>query len=366
MPDPHPTIRPKPGILDIAAYRGGDARLAGHADVLKLSSNENPYGPSPRAIAAFGGAAHGLARYPDGGHAALRAAIGEVHGLDPERIVCGAGSDELITFLCQAYAGPGREVIHTEHGFGMYRISARAAGATPVEVPEAGRRTDADAILAACTERTALVFFADPNNPTGTTIPAAEVTRLAESLPEHVLLVIDGAYAEYVPDFDGYAGLVAARDNVVMTRTFSKIYGLGGLRVGWAFAPAHVIDALNRVRGPFNLATVQLATAEAAVRDRDHVAFCRAANARDRAVLAEGLAALGIASDPSSANFVLARFGSPAEAEACDAHLRTRGIIVRGVAGYNLPHCLRITVGDPAACARVLAAVAEVAGVRAG
>jgi histidinol-phosphate aminotransferase len=288
-----------------------------------------------------------------------------VHGLDAGRILCGAGSDEILALLCQAYAGPGLEVVHTEHGFGLYRIGALAAGATPVAVPERARRTDVDAILAACSERTALVFIANPNNPTGTMIPEAEVERLAAGLPTRTLLVLDGAYAEYVAGFDGHASLVERRDNVVMTRTFSKIYGLGGLRVGWGYGPAHVMEALGRIRGPFNLSTAQLAGAEAAVRDEAYRAECLAANTANRARLAEGLAGLGIACDPSEANFVLARFAGQHEAEACDAALRAQGIIVRKVAGYNLPECLRITVGDEAAVAAVLEAVEAFVRVRA-
>ena len=314
MTEPHPTIRPQPGILTIALYQGGELRLAGHSEVLKLSSNENPFGPSPRALAAFREAAGSLHLYPSSDHAALRSAIGEVHGLDPARIICGAGSDEIIAFLTQAYAGPGAEVIHTEHGFGMYRISALAAGATPVEVKERERRTDVDAILAAANARTALVFVANPNNPTGTMIPAAEIERLAAGLPARTLLVLDGAYAEFVEGFDGHAGLVEARDNVVMTRTFSKIHGLGGLRVGWGYGPAHVIEVLNRVRGPFNLSTAALVAAEAAIRDTGYAAHCRAENARNRAALATALAEVGVPSDPSEANFLLARFRDAAEA----------------------------------------------------
>ena len=365
MTEPHPTIRPQPGILDIALYQGGEAKLAGHARVLKLSSNENPFGPSPKALAAYRAAAESLHLYPSTDHAALREAIAEVHALDPARILCGAGSDEVIAFLTQAYAGPGREVIHSRHGFGMYRISALAAGATPVEVREAERHTDVDAILAACSDRTALVFLADPNNPTGTMIAASEVARLAAGLPPQALLVLDGAYADFVPGFDGHAGLVDARDNVVMTRTFSKIYGLGGLRVGWGYAPAHVIDVLNRLRGPFNLSTTALMTAEAAVRDTAHTAMCRDENTRNRQALAAALESAGVPSDPSEANFILARFRDEAEAQACDRALRERGIIVRRTATFKLPACLRITVGDAEACARVAEAVADFVRVRA-
>lgn len=365
MTPPHPIIRPQPGILDIALYQGGEATLPGTEAPLKLSSNENPFGPSPAAQAAFAAAAGTLHRYPSSDHASLRAAIGAVHGLDPDRVVCGAGSDEIITFLTQAYAGPGDEVVHTEHGFGMYRISAQAAGATPVEVPEATRRTDVDAILAACGPRTRIVFFANPNNPTGTMIPAAEVARLAAGLPAQALLVVDGAYAEYVAGFDGHADLVEARDNVVMTRTFSKIYGLGGLRIGWGYGPAHVVAVLDRLRGPFNLSTPALAAAEAAVQDRAFVEQCRAENTHNRAWLAAALAEAGVSSDPSEANFLLARFAGRAEAEACDRALRADGIIVRRVAGYNLPAALRITIGTEADCRRVARSVAAFMRVRA-
>ncbi|GAB4383868.1 histidinol-phosphate transaminase [Albidovulum sp.] len=352
-------IRPQPGILEIALYEGGASHVAGISDAIKLSSNENPFGPSPQAKAAFLRAVHNLHRYPSTDHAALREAIGEVHGLDPARIICGAGSDEVLLLLCQAYAGPGDEVIHTEHGFLMYPIAARSVGATPVRVAERERRVDPEAILAAVTERTRIVFVANPNNPTGTMIGPAEVERLADALPQGVLLVLDGAYAEYVEGFDGGAALATGRGNVVMTRTFSKIYGLGGLRIGWGYGPRAVIDVLNRIRNPFNLSHAQLDAAEAAVRDQDHVAECRAENARLRAWLAEALARHGVPCDPSMANFVLARFADQQEAAACDAFLQSQGLIVRRVAGYGLPHCLRITVGDESACRRVAHAIGQ-------
>lgn len=357
-------IIPQPGILDIALYEGGASHVEGKSNVLKLSSNENPLGASDAAKEAFSRAVHELHRYPTTDHAALRQAIGEVWGLDPAQIICGVGSDEIIHFLCQAYAGPGCEVIHTEHGFAMYRISALAAGATPVEVPERERVTDVDAILAACTARTRLVFLANPNNPTGTMIGQGELRRLAEGLPEQALLVLDGAYAEYVEGYDAGAALIAERENVLMTRTFSKIYGLGGLRVGWGHGPRAVIDVLNRIRGPFNLSTAALAAAEAAVRDTAYTARCRSENARWRDWLAGALAEMGVPSDKSTANFVLARFADAAEADACDARLRGEGIIVRRVGGYKLPQCLRITVGDESACRRVAHAVGQFKGLR--
>lgn len=352
-------IKPQPGIMDISPYVGGASKVDGVENVVKLSSNENPFGPSEAAKEAFRKAGFDLHRYPSTGHERLREAIGEVHGLDADRVICGVGSDEILSLLCQAYAGPGDEVIHTEHGFAIYKISALANGATPVEVPERERVTDVDAILAACTRQTKLVFIANPNNPTGTMIGEAELARLADRLPKHVLLVVDGAYAEYVEHYDGGAALVDMRDNVVMTRTFSKLYGLGGLRVGWGYGPAHVIDVLNRIRGPFNLSTAALVTAEAAVRDTEWAAKCRADNTRLRAWLAEALAEKGVPSDTSTANFILARFASREEAEACDDYLKSEGLIVRRVAGYNLPHCLRITVGDEPSCRRVAHAIGQ-------
>ncbi len=351
-------IRPQPGILDIEPYQAGVASIEGADKTVKLSSNENPFGPSEQAIKAYNRASHTLNRYPTTDHAALRAAIAKVHGLDAERIVCGAGSDEIISLLCQAYAGPGDEVLHTEHGFSMYRISALAAGATPVEARERERVTDVDALLAACTPRTRLVFIANPNNPTGTMIGGNEIARLADGLPARALLVLDGAYADYVEGFDGGAALVQARENVVMTRTFSKLYGLGGLRIGWGFGPAPVIDVLNRIRDPFNLSQAQQDAATAAVLDQDYARKCRVENTRLRAWLAEALAEHGVPSDTSCANFILARFASRAQAEACDDYLKSQGLIVRRVAGYKLPTCLRITVGDEASCRQVAHAIA--------
>lgn len=350
-------IQPQPGILDIQPYVGGKAQLGGVQDVLKLSSNENPLGPSPRAQEAYTAAAQSLHRYPSDSHAALRLAISVVHNLDADQIICGAGSDEIIALLCQAYAGPGDQVVHCQHGFAMHRISALAAGATPVEAPEKDRCADVQSILDVCTARTRLVFLANPANPTGTMLGGNEIARLADGLPDHTLLVLDGAYVEYIEGHDGGAALIAQRDNVVMTRTFSKIYGLGGLRVGWGYGPAHVIDVLNRVRGPFNVSAPALAAAEAAVRDVDWTAHCRTENAKWRAWLAAALAEEGVPSDTSAANFVLARFADADEAAAANAHLEAAGILVRSVASYQLPQALRITVADEAGCKRVVSEI---------
>ena len=348
---------PKAGIDRIALYQGGESRLDGRGDVLKLSSNENPFGTPERARAAWSEVAGELHRYPSAHHFGLRHAIAEVHDLNPDQVICGAGSDEIISFLCQAYGGEGTEVIHTEHGFSMYRISAMASGAASVEVPEEERQVSVDRILEGVTDRTRLVFVANPANPTGTMVDASEVNRLAGALPDHVLLVLDGAYAEYAEGFDGGAALVDARDNVVMTRTFSKIYGLGGLRVGWGYGPAHVIENLNRVRGPFNLSTIQLSVAKAAVRDRSWVRSCFKENAAGREWLSRSLAEVDVPSDPSSANFILARFRDEEEANACDAVFREDGILVRRVRGYKLPDCLRITVGSDSDRRRVVESV---------
>jgi histidinol-phosphate aminotransferase len=357
-------IEPQPGIMEIALYVGGASQIDGQSNVLKLSSNENPLGASPSAVQAFSRACHDLHRYPSTDHAALRAAIGDIWGVDPARVICGVGSGEILKLLGEAYAGPGDEVVFTEHGFSMYPIYANACGATPVVVPERDRVVDVDAILAACTDKTRLIYLANPANPTGTMIPDDDIARLAANLPPQALLVLDGAYAEYVADYDAGKALVEARENVVMTRTFSKIYGLGGMRVGWAYAPQAVIDVLNRLRGPFNLSAPALAAAEAAIRDTAHTDRCRSENARWRDWLAAGLADLGVPSDPSSANFILARFTDAAEAQAADAYLRSQGIIVRQVAGYGLPHALRITVGDEAGCRRVVHAIAQFKGSR--
>jgi len=357
-------IKPQPGIMDIALYVGGASHVDGQTNVLKLSSNENPLGPSSAAKDAVARSVHEMHRYPSNDHTPLRQAIGETWGVDPDRVICGVGSDEIIHFLCQCYAGKGDEVIHTEHGFAMYRISALAAGATPVEVKENDRVTDVDAILAACTDKTKLVFIANPNNPTSTMIGEGEMLRLAAGIPQQAILVLDGAYAEFVDGYDGGASIIEARDNVVMTRTFSKIYGLGGLRVGWGYGPKEIIDVLNRIRGPFNLSSAALAAAEASVRDTDYLQKCRTENAKWRDWLANALAEIGVPCDTSTANFVLARFGSEAEANACDDHLKSEGILIRRVAGYKLPHCLRITVGDESACRRVVHAIAQFKGAR--
>lgn len=352
-------LNSRQGVQDIETYVAGKSGLPGRTDVLKLSSNENPYGSSPSAAAAYSASVAALSRYPSSDHADLRAAVEEVHGLERDRIVCGAGSDEILALLCKARAGPGTEVIHTAHGFLMYRILAKSSGAVPVEVPEIHRKADAGTILKAATDRTRLVFLANPSNPTGAMLDSGDLTRLASGLPGEAILVLDGAYAEYVDGFDGGAELVRRSRNVFMTRTFSKIYGLASLRVGYGYGPPGIVDILNRLRSPFNVGGPAAAAAAAAVRDQDFVRTCRARNAKWRAWLAERLDRCGVPSDPSHANFVLARFSGPEEVGACDAHLSENGIIVRRMEQYKLPSCLRITVGDEAACRAVADAIAR-------
>ena len=348
---------PQPGIMDIALYRGGESSIEGRHDVLKLSANENPYGPNPSAARAFEAASKDLHRYPPTDHRALAEAIAEVHDLEADRIICGVGSDEIIHLLCQAYAGPETDVIHTQHGFAMYKISALAAGARPVEAAETNRTVDVDAILSQVSERTRLVFIANPANPSGTMLGDNAVTRLADAIPSEALLVLDGAYAEFAEGYDGGAELARERSNVIMTRTFSKLYGLGGLRVGWGYGPKEVVDVLMRIRGPFNLSAAQLDAAEAAVRDRDWAEAAADRNAMERARLQAALAAIGIPADRSHTNFLLARFTDAQEARSADAHLRDAGIIVRYVAGYGFPECLRITIGKEDDNDRVIAAL---------
>jgi histidinol-phosphate aminotransferase len=373
---------PRPGILDIAAYVGGDSKIEGVDKVMKLASNESALGPSPKAIAAYRALADELHRYPEGGSIDLRAALGARYGLDPARIVCGAGSDELIGLLVRGYVGPGDEVIYSRHGFLMYPIAAKSAGATPIAAPERNLTADVDAILAAVTPRTRMVFLANPNNPTGTYLPTADLERLQAGLPSSVLLVIDAAYAEFVVRNDYSAGeaLVGAHDNVVMMRTFSKIYALAALRLGWAYCPPGVADVLNRIRGPFNVNLPAQAAGVAALQDVAAFDAARTHNDIWRPWLAEQLTQLGLTVTPSVANFLLVHFGAageaasakqphgaageaasakqPHDAEAANQYLLKRGIITRKMVAYGLPQCLRISIGTEEECRAVAATLA--------
>ena len=334
-------------VLEIHPYTPGVSAVQGATRVIKLSSNEGAFGPPPGVAAALAALAGKLHRYPDGGATALRAAIGARFGLDPERIVCGAGSDDLLFLLVHIYGGAGTSLIMTEHGFSIYEIAGQLSGSRVIKVPERALTTDVDAVLAAVADDTRIVFIANPNNPTGTVLPAAETARLRAGLPDHVLLVLDAAYAEYLdrPDYDPGTALVDAGQNTVMTRTFSKMFGIGGLRLGWAYAPPDVIKNLNRGRSPFNVSLAAHEAGMAALAEPGWVEQCRAHNTAERARITGRLRQLGIGVTPSEANFILADFGAPARADAADAHLRQNGLIVRRVGGYGLPHCLRITVG---------------------
>ncbi len=357
---------PKPNVLSIAPYVPGKSKGTGGGPVHKLSSNETPLGPSPKAKAAYLAAAETLALYPDGAATALRTAIAETYGLSAERIVCGNGSDELLALMANAFLGAGDEAVFTEHGFLVYRIVTLAAGATPVVVPERDLTADVDAILAAVTERTRIVFLANPNNPTGTYLPHDEVRRLHAGLPRHVLLVLDAAYAEYVRrnDYESGIELVSTCENVVMTRTFSKIHGLAALRLGWAYAPAHVIDAMHRIRGPFNVNAAALAAGAAAIADRAFAEEAADHNARWLPFVRQELAKLGIDTPESVANFLLLEFpDTPGRTAAeADAFLAERGIVLRQMGAYGLPNALRMTVGTEEANRAALAALAAFMG----
>ncbi len=358
--------QPRPGVLEIAPYIPGKSSAPGVAKIFKLSSNETPLGASESTIAAYRTVAEHLEDYPDGSASALREAIGGVFGLDPDRIVCGAGSDDLLHLLAYAYLVDGDEAIHTTHGFLIYPIVTLGAGAKPVVAPETEFTADVDAILARVTAKTKIVFLANPNNPTGTCLSFDEVKRLHRGLPPHVLLVLDAAYAEYVQRNDYEAGieLVATSENVVMCRTFSKIHGLAALRLGWMFGPAHVVDAINRIRGPFNVSTASIDAGIAAIKDTEHQERSREHNTRWLAWLTQEIGKLGLKVTPSVGNFVLIHFPDTKgrTAKDADAFLTARGLILRYVAAYKLPNALRLSVGTEEANRLVVAALKEFMG----
>lgn len=340
---------PRPGIMDIAPYIGGEARAEGVERVIRLAANEGALGPSPEAVAAYSRLAPEIHRYPDGGSVALRRALGAHHAIPCENIVCGTGSDELIALLARAYAGPGDEVLYSRHGFLMYPIAAQSAGATPVVAAERDLRTDISALLEQVTPRTRLVFVANPNNPTGTYVTGAELRSLHAGLPPTTVLAIDAAYAEFVDreDYECGAALVRGARNVVMLRTFSKIHALAGLRLGWAYCSAEIADVLNRVRGAFNVNVAAQAAGMAALKDVPWFERSRAHNLEWLPWLKRSLAGLGLPVTDSVGNFVLARFpDDPARnAAAAFASLKSRGILTRKMGAYGLPEHLRITIG---------------------
>jgi histidinol-phosphate aminotransferase len=361
---------PRPGILAIDPYTPGKSGAPGVNRIFKLSSNETPLGPSPRAIEAYAKAAEKLALYPEGTSRDLREAIGAINNLDPARIVCGAGSDEILNLLAHAYVGPGDEGIFTEHGFLVYKIAVLGRGGTPVVVPETGYTADVDAILANVTERTKIVFIANPNNPTGTYLPANEVRRLHEGLRPDILLVLDAAYAEYVTKNDYTDGreLVDAAENVVVTHTFSKIFGLANIRIGWMYGPAAIVDALNRIRGPFNVSGSAVAAGVAALADRAHLEASVAHNAKWLDWLDLEISRLGLHVTPSAANFILIHFPTDAGKTAKDADdfLTKRGLILRRLENYGLPGALRLTVGSEEANKLVVDALRDFTGGKHG
>jgi histidinol-phosphate aminotransferase len=355
---------PNPGILDIAPYTPGKSPVAEPGrKVFKLSANETPLGPSPKAIAAYKDAALHLEDYPEGTSRVLREAIGRAFGLDPNRIICGAGSDEILNLLAHTYLCQGDEAISTTHGFLVYPIATMANGARNVVATETEFTADVDAILKLVTERTKLVWLANPNNPTGTYLPFDEIKRLRAGLPSHVLLVLDAAYSDYVSrnDYEMGIELVATSENSVLTHTFSKIHGLAALRVGWMFGPAHIVDAVNRIRGPFNVSVPAMRAAVAAIEDAAHLETSKAHTEKWRGWLTEEIQKLGLNVTPSVANFILIHFptGKGKTAADADAFLTKRGLVLRALGNYKLPHALRLSIGTEEANRLVVGALRE-------
>src|SRR5262245_7583549 len=355
------TIEPKPGVMDIQVYVPGRSEAQGAVRTYELSSNESPFGPSPKAIAAYESAEPALGLYPEGTSRLLREAIAAHFGLSADRIVCGNGSDEILHLLANCYVRPQDEVVFSEHAFSLYKIAALENSATPVEVPEPQLRLEVDDVLKCVSERTRIVFIANPNNPTGTYVSAAEMRRLHSALPKTALLVIDAAYAEYVRrnDYDAGIELVTTSDNVIMTRTFSKAYGLAGIRIGWGYCPKEIADVLNRVRQPFNVNIAAQRAAVAALADRVHVERVLQHNETWRSWLTTEIRKLNLRVDDSVGNFVLVHFADAERAQEADRFLMSRGVILRGCGSYGLPQCLRLTVGSEEANQAAVAALKD-------
>ncbi len=357
--------KPKPWIMDIAPYVPGRSSADHGRKVIKLSSNENPLGTSNAAKAAFAYHVADLARYPDASAAALREAIAAKYDLDPARVIYGTGSDEILHMIAGVYAGPGDEVIQVRYGFAVYEIATRRVGATLVVVPDAEFATDVDAILAAVTSRTRIVFVANPNNPTSTFTARTEIARLHAGLPADVMLVIDQAYAEYIEAQEDDAALELAKSqaNVVITRTFSKIYGLAAERIGWGYGSAEAVSAMHRIRAPFNVTSAGQRAAIAALHDDDFVAHSRAQNSQWRTWLADEIAKLGnfgLRAIPSKTNFLLILFEGAVTAETAYKALMERGFIVRWLPGQGLPNALRISIGTEQETRGVAAALRDI------
>ncbi|MBO9670939.1 MAG: histidinol-phosphate transaminase [Sphingobium sp.] len=358
---------PKDWIMAIHAYVPGKSKTDDGRSVAKLSSNENPFGTGDDARAAWNSAADSLERYPDSANGELREALAARFDLDPARVICGTGSDEVLHMAAGAFAGPGDEIIYSRFGFSVYPIATRRVGATPVVAPDKDYATDVDAILALVTEKTRLIFIANPNNPTGTFTPRAEIERLHAGLPKNVLLVIDQAYSEYLAaaDDDGGLELAKTQPNVLVTRTFSKIYGLAAARVGWGYGHADLITAMNRIRQPFSFSIAASRAAVAALADTAFVERSAAHNVEWRGWFENQIAALGnkgLRAVPSKANFSLVLFEGETSAETAYKGLMDAGYIVRWLPGQELPHGLRITIGTPEEMTGLVAALRKIVG----
>ena len=359
---------PLPGLKNISPYVGGESDILGFDKIIKLASNEGAFGPSQKTIEAINNSVKDSHRYPDGDSQELREVISQKYSLELGRLVCGCGSDELINLLCRTYAAPGDEIVHTAHGFAMYPIYAKTVGAIPIAAPENDITASVSNIVNAVSEKTKLVFIANPNNPTGTYLPASKLISLHQQIPSNVLLIIDSAYAEYVQEGDYSPGIELAKqnNNIIMLRTFSKIYGMGGIRLGWGYFPKEVADILNRVRSPFNVSFVAQAAGLAAIQDDEFVKKSQNHNDRFLKWTTEKLRSLGLVVPDSFGNFVLVRFPNGENekddhksAENADAHLKSCGIIVRRLAGYGLPDALRITIGTEEEMMSVINSITE-------
>lgn len=361
---------PRAGIMAINAYVPGKSKAGKNIETkFKLSSNETPFGPSPKALKAFENAGGALEVYPDPDASRLREAIASTYSLDKNQIICGTGSDDILSLLAYGYLQEGDEAIITEHGFLIYKIVIQAAGGTPVTANEINAQANVDEILSCVSERTKIVFLANPNNPTGTFLPEDEIRRLHKALPAHVLLVLDAAYAEYVRREDYEAGieLVSENENVVMTRTFSKVFGLAFLRLGWAYAPSHVIDVLHRIRGPFNVNGAAIEAGIASMEDQTFLEKAVSHNEEWLPKVTSALAAIGLCVTPSVANFVLVHFpeSGPKSAEKADEYLLSKGCILRRVTDYGFPNALRMSIGTQDANITVINHLADFMGVKA-
>ena len=352
-------INPLSHFRNMPLYESGESVIQGKYNVVKLSANENMNGPCNEVRNQFAYYSKNIFEYPDSNQFALRSKIGEVHDIDPNRIICGAGSDEIIQLLCRCFCEKNDEVIYTEHGFLMYKLSALAAGARPVKVEEIKRTASIDNICAAITAKTKIIFLANPNNPTGTMISAIEIEQLLNQIPDNILLVLDGAYSEYVDSFDGGISLVNKFGNLFVTRTFSKIFGLGGLRVGWGYGARDIIDVLNSVRSPFNVSSLGLKMAELSIADVKFVSEQRELNIVNREMLRNRLLGLGLKIDQSFANFLLLRFVSEEQVNKIDSFLKERGFILRKVGSYGLPKCLRLSIGNKEICEKLYSTLEE-------